>query len=211
MGKIQKSEYAIKNITTQQQLDAALDLEERIFDIANAQRSPQYSREKWTERMDCHSDLMLYADAGGFCVGIVFGRIESDNIVIGPVAIDKNFRGRGIARKLMLEIEKRAPNHGIFKLSLGSVKDAEGFYQKLGYTGCLLIQSEKHSIDELLAYNDKYSKYGVIKTNLHDGIVNQVFLDLTMPNRKFQRKYENALPGCHTQMVFGKILTNTKI
>ena len=194
--------FTIQHVTTERELDNTLAFDEKVFGLPSERHNPAYSREKWLERMKTHGDLMLCAQSGGEVVGIVFGRIENEkSITVGPVAVDKRYRKRGLARELMLSLEKRALAHGIHHLGLGAVESAEGFYAKLGYTGSLLVQSEKHSIDELLALN---TTYRVIRTNVYDGVVNQVYLDLPAPDRKLQRKYETALPGCHTQMAFGK-------
>ena len=196
--------YTIKHVATEKELDAALTFAKRIFNNAPWLDSPPYSRQDWLERMNTHGDLMLYAESGVEVIGIVFGRIENGNsVTVGPVAVDQRSRKHGIARELMLLLEENALGHGIHHLALGAAESAEGFYQKLGYTGTLLIQSEKHSIDELLALNDQYR---VINTGVYDGTVNQVYLDLPAPDRELQRKYENTLPGCHTQMVFGKTI-----
>jgi len=146
-------DYTIKHVTTERELDETLAFDKKVFGLPSERHSPAYSREKWFERMkSCYNDLMLYAESDGEVVGIVFGRIESvQSITVGPVAVDERFRKYGIARELMLLLEKRALGHGIHHLGLGAVESAEGFYQKLGYTGTLLIQSEKHSIEELLA------------------------------------------------------------
>ena len=198
-------DYAIKHVMTEHELDETFAFDKKIFGLPRERQSPAYSREKWLERMKTiYGDLMLYAKLGGEVVGIVFGRIENEqSITVGPVAVDERFRKHGIARELMLLLEKRALEHGIHHLGLGAVESAEGFYQKLGYTGTLLIQSEKHSIEELLALN---TEYRVKSTSVYDGTVNQVYLELFSPDRELQRKYENTLPGCYTQMVFGKTI-----
>jgi predicted N-acetyltransferase YhbS len=197
-------DYAIKHVTTELELDAVLEFDKKAFGLPSERNSPAYSRERWLERMKTHGDLMLYAESGGEVIAIVFGRIENGNsVTVGPVAVDAQFRKHGIARELMFLLEKRALEHGIEHLGLGAVESAEGFYQRLGYTGTLLVQSEKHGIEELLSLNEKYP---VKSTGVYDGTVNQVFLDLPAPDRELQRQYENSLPGCHTQMVFGKSL-----
>ena len=63
------------------------------------------------------------------------------------------------------------------------------------------MQSEKHSADELLSVNIKYK---VLRTNVYENTVSQVFLELPAADREFQRSCESALPGCHTQMIFSK-------
>lgn len=102
---------------------------------------------------------------------------------------------------MMLLLEERAKNHGIHLIALGAVQSAEGFYAKLGYTGSLLIQSQKHSINELLSLNEKYS---VNYTRVHDEIINQINLAILESDRELQRKYETTLRGCYTQMMFWK-------
>ena len=196
-------DYTIKHITTEQELDAALTLDKEVFGVPSEQSSSAYSRERLLERMQsAYGDLLLYAEFGSEIIGIVFGRVEDNgSVTVGPVAVDTRFRQQGIAWELMLELENRAFRHGIHHLGLGAVQTAEGFYAKLGYTGNLLIQSEKHSIEELLALNTKYK---VLSTKVYDGTVNQVLLELPAADREFQRYCENTLPGCHTQMVFFK-------
>ena len=194
--------FTDRNITTERELNNTLAFDEKVFGLPSERHNPAYSREKWLERMKTHGGLMLYAQSGGEVVGIVFGRIENDmSITVGPVAVDERCRKHGVARALMLLLEKRALGYGIHHLGLGAVESAEGFYVKLGYTGSLLVQSEMHSIDELLALN---TTYRVIRTNVYDGAVNPVYLDLPATDRELQRKYETTLPGCHTQMAFGK-------
>ena len=194
--------YKIKHITTQQELDAVLSFDKKVFGLNSERESPDYSREKWLSRMEKYSDLMLFAEADGEVIGLVFGRIENgESITVGPVAVDERYRKYGIAREMMLLLEKHALRHGIHQLVLGSEESAEGFYEKLGYTGTLLIQSENHTIEELLSLNTKYEVKG---TRIHDEIISQVYLKLPAPDRELQRKYESTLPGCYTQMTFAK-------
>ncbi|MCL1952181.1 MAG: GNAT family N-acetyltransferase [Oscillospiraceae bacterium] len=197
-------DYTIRHVTSERELDAALAFDEKVFGVPSEGHSPAYSREKWLERMKGHGDLMLYAQLGGEVIGIVFGRMEEDgSVTVGPVAADRRYRQQGVARALMRLLEKRARRQGVRRLTLGAVESAEGFYAKLGYTGTLLVQSEAHSIKEILALNDKYP---VIRTGVYQGKVNQVYFRLPAPDRAFQRKYESSLPGCGTQMVFSKTL-----
>lgn len=202
--KDQPMKYMIKHVTTEHELDDALALDRKVFGMPSERCSSAYSREKWLERTPSFGDLMLYAESGGETVGIVFGRVEGNgSITVGPVAVDERFHKQGIAREMMLLLETRALGHGIRHLGLGAMESAEGFYEKLGYTGSLLLQSERYSIDELLALN---TKYPVIHTNVYEGTVNQVFLELPAADREFQRNCECTLPGCYTQMVYGKTI-----
>jgi predicted N-acetyltransferase YhbS len=198
-------EYSIKQVTTERELDDTLAFYKKVFEVTSECYNPAYSREKLLKQINSsYNNLLLYAESDNEVIGIVFGRVENGTgIIVGPVAVDERFRKHGIARELMLLLEKHSLVHGIHRLTLGAVESAEGFYQKLAYTGTLLIQSDKHSIDEILALNCKYQ---VINTNVYDGIVNQVYLNLPVPDREFQRKCENTLQGCNTQMIFGKTI-----
>ncbi len=101
----------------------------------------------------------------------------------------------------MVEVEKRAKALGWRRITLGAVEGTEGFYEKLGYSGSLLVQSGEHSAGELAAFNRKYE---VIGTDVWNETVSQVWLRLPLLDREFQREYEKRLPGCYTQVVFGK-------
>jgi len=193
-------DYTIKHITTEQELDNALGFARKVFGELIGHKS----REEFLGKMERNSEFLLYAESSGEAIGIVFGSIEANgNMTADIVAVDEHLRNQGVAREMMLLLEERAKAHGVKLIALGAVQSAERFYAKLGYTGSLLIQSEKHSIDELLSLN---TKYPVNYTRVHDGKINQVNLAITEADRELQRKYETDLPGCNTQMMFWKNL-----
>ena len=163
----------------------------------------RFSRDFWMERMSESPELLLYARDGATICGSVFGCVEQGAVTIGHCCVDGAYRGRGVGSDLMLELEKRARELGHRNIVLGAEEGAEGFYERLGYSGSLLIQSEEHSVDELKALNERYE---VIGTNVYNGTVSQLWLRLPRIDREFQRSYERALPGCYTQMTFGKAL-----
>lgn len=195
-------DYNIKHLTNERELDASIAFAKKVF--------PQYSetydrdRENWRKWMDAHGDLMIFAESNNEVVGIVFSHIKNvPNATVHIVAVDERFRKYGIGREMMLLTEERAKRHGITRLTLGAAESTEGFYEKLRYDGNLLVQSEKYSIEELLSLNTKYS---VVGTRVHDGTINQVYLNLPIADREFQREYERVFPGCSTQMIFGKTI-----
>ena len=198
-------DYTIKHVTTEQELDKALEFSRKIFgENYSGLGSRKNQKENMLKNMERNNDLLLFAEADGEVVGMVFGSIGADgNMTADTVAVDERLQGRGVAREMMILLEERAKAKGVPVIGLGAVQTAEGFYAKLGYTGSLLIQSEKHSIEELLSLN---TKYPVNYTRVHDGTINQVNLALTEPDREFQEYYETALPGCYTQMMFWKKL-----
>lgn len=85
----------------------------------------------------------------------------------------------------MLEAERRIRALGYHSIALGAPEGAEDFYEKLGYTGSLLIQQEKCSIDELKSLNQEYE---VIWTNVYEERINQICLRVRSVDREFQRR-----------------------
>lgn len=189
--------YDIKSANNHDELYAILDFAERIFG-----KHDEPDRTVWEERMKAHPELIIYAEANGKMIGITPSFLEDNgNVTVGIVAVDKNYRKQGIAKALMLEVENHAKLLGVHLIALGSVDTAEGFYQKIGYTGQLLIQSKKHTVEELLALNPGYP---VAFTNVYQGKVNQLCLKLDAPDRELQRVYESTLDECYTQTMFWK-------
>lgn len=199
-----RKEYAmyIDNVKNSDELEAVLKLVNAIFPwIQNF--GYKYSHDFWDERLNDLPESLLYAKDGDTICGSVFAWSDNGGITIGHCCVDSTYRGKGVGKALILEAEKRVKALGYQGITLGSLESAEGFYEKLGYTGSLLVQSEKHSIDELKSINTKYE---VINTNVYDGTINQIYLRLPIADRTLQRKYEESLPGCNTQMIYGKSL-----
>lgn len=190
----------IDNVKNIDDLESVLQLVFTIFPrMKNGEN--KYSYNFWLEKMNELPELLLYAKDSDIICGSVFAWVDDGGITIAHCCVDNAYRGKGIGKALMLEAEKRIKSLGYHDIALGSVESAEAFYEKLGYTGSLLIQSEKHSIDELKSLNTLYE---VIYTNVYDGTINQVFLCVPFADRELQRKYEETFPGCSTQMVFKK-------
>ncbi|MEG2290508.1 MAG: GNAT family N-acetyltransferase [Clostridium sp.] len=194
--------YLIKNVSSKEELEKTFDFFKMIFIGMPVVDNPEYSLEKWEERMKKHGDLMLYASLGSEVIGIVFGRINDNcSITMGPVAIHEDYRSIGIAKEMIVLLEERAIHYGVKSINLGAVESAERFYTKLGYIGSLLIQSQIHSIDQLLSLNNRHK---VEFTNIYDGKVSQVCFELAEPDRDLQKEYEAVFPGCYTQMIYCK-------
>ncbi|MCK8059012.1 MULTISPECIES: GNAT family N-acetyltransferase [unclassified Fusibacter] len=196
--------YGINDVSSLQELKKSFNLFKVVFKGRPIIDNPEYSFEKWEERMEKYSDLMLFASKEDEVIGLVFGRLmDSDNLTIALLAVDENYRRTGIAKKMIHALEERAKKYHIKTISLGSVESAEKFYVKMGYKGSLLVQSQVHSIDELFSLKTGHK---VSFTNIYDGKVSQVCLELDESDRKLQKKYESAFTGCYTQMLFRKIV-----
>lgn len=63
----------------------------------------------------------------------VVGTASLDGDVVRTVFVAPDVQSRGVGRKLMLELERRARTKGMTKLSVPSSITAEPFYAKLGF------------------------------------------------------------------------------
>jgi len=99
-------------------------------------------------------------------IGIIFGYIKRNNVLLGEMAIDEKYRGLGLGSKLLNFFEKQIIKIDKNKIILGARKNVEKFYMKRGYKPILFLQI-RHS-DVPLNYKS-LSKYKIIKeTNYSD-------------------------------------------
>jgi ribosomal protein S18 acetylase RimI-like enzyme len=85
-------------------------------------------------RADCSACIVLKAVVDGKIVGSVRGAVRDGTCFIGKLIVHPDFQNRGIASRLMLEIETAHPKAGRFELFTGwkSAKNLH-LYEKLGY------------------------------------------------------------------------------
>jgi predicted GNAT family N-acyltransferase len=63
---------------------------------------------------------------------VATGRMLMDGH-IGRLAVLKSWRGKGLGRMIVEALTAEAGNRGIARVFLGAQKQAEGFYQKIGF------------------------------------------------------------------------------
>jgi len=188
----------IENVKTIKELNEVLKFFNKIYP-----NHPIGEIDPWVERLNKHPELLLYAKEGDKICAATFG-IGGDN---GWVTIDEgvleDYWNTGIFEALFIELEKRAKKLGYIGLVLGIGEGQEEFYAKLGYTGNMLVQSEKHSIDDLKDFlaglNDK--TYEITQTRIHDGYINQIWLKVSILDKDLKKKFEQDLGDCRTQIV----------
>ena len=81
-------------------------------------------------------DLFLVAEADGELIGTVIGGYDGRRGFIYHLAVDAAFRGRGIAARLMSEVEDRLRARGCLRGYLFVLRDNEDavfFYEKQGW------------------------------------------------------------------------------
>ncbi|MDW8011156.1 MAG: GNAT family N-acetyltransferase, partial [Sulfolobales archaeon] len=81
--------------------------------------------------------LFLVAECGSRVVGYVVGVVENgDKGHLTSIAVDREYRGRGLGKSLIREFEVRIKSSGVFRVYLEvSVRNevAISLYKKLGY------------------------------------------------------------------------------
>lgn len=195
-------DFVICNVTDEEELDAVLAFERRIFGGAAFARTGEYAREKWVERLAEGRDLLLYVRTGGEISAMAFARIGADgNMTAGPVATDARYRRKGLGRALLDELERRARARGVHMLTLGAVESAEDFYLKCGYAPLLFVQTKPpHTLEALRALSAGCRE----AWSFDDGADIRLMLITDGIDRNLQHRYDEAFPGCSTQTVFVK-------
>ena len=200
--------YDIDNAKNIDELNTVLETVKKIFpdSTVDYDGGGKYSRKFWTDRLNECPELLLYARVDNNICGSVFAWEDNGSVTIAHCGVLEEYQKQGIGKALMLETEKRVKNLGYKSIVLGSVEDAEVFYEKLGYTGSLLIQSDTHGIKDLKFLNEQEKNYKVLGTGIYEGTINQVWLKVPVADRELQRKYEKTFDNCWTQMIYGKNL-----
>lgn len=165
----------------------------------------KYSRKWWTRQYERNPELLLYAKDDDKICGFLFGWADGGSITVGGDKVLDEYKNKGIHEALFIEIEKRAGKHNFDGVGLGIEEGEEEFYAKLGYTGDMLIQSEKHSVDELLKHLDSLNKkYEILGTSVYEGYINQIWLRVSILDKDLKKAYEEILGDCWTQIIVSK-------
>ena len=161
----------------------------------------------WLARWKSDPELFLYAKDNNHICGFVLGAgLPGQYITIHADGVAPEYKDKGVHEALFAEVERRAKQRGYYGLILGITEGAEEFYAKMGYVGRTLIQSEKYSIDELLAFNTQDQNYEVDLTRVHDGYINQLWLNVPLMDKALKKKYTEEIGDCWVQVIVNKVL-----
>lgn len=110
-------------------------------DILNPQRKKRYRTYGYvTEQHSRLPELFLGAHNGNKLVGVLFGYVKRNIVLLGEMAVHANYQKQGIGRKLIVELERRVLRLKKRKIVLGAREGTEKFYLKLGYTPLVFVQ-----------------------------------------------------------------------
>ncbi|MBM3230643.1 GNAT family N-acetyltransferase [Candidatus Pacearchaeota archaeon] len=98
--------------------------------------------------------------------GLIFGYVKRENVLLGEMAIDKEYRNRGLGSKLLSFFEGQVLKINKKKIILGARENAERFYLKKGYKPILFLQIKNSDVPKNYK---KLTNYRIIKeTNYKD-------------------------------------------
>ena len=104
------------------------------------------SMEGLARKLERDPDLFLVAVSDGEVIGTVLGSYDGRRGWINRLAVRHDFRGKGLADRLMAEVERRLVAIGCDKVNLLIEPDNAGvqtYYERLGYGTDALIFMEK--------------------------------------------------------------------
>jgi GNAT superfamily N-acetyltransferase len=195
----------IDNVKTVAQLDEALSIWPAIY--PGLPIDHEGSRDVWVDRWTSDATLLLYAkDNGKICGFALASGPKGQYVCVHADGVSPEYKNKGIHEALLVELEKRAKQGSYFGLVLGITEGAEEFYARLGYTGKTLIQSSKYSIDDLLAFNIQHENYEVSHTRVHDGHINQLWLNVPLMDKNLKKRYTDEIGDCWVQIIVNKKL-----
>ena len=191
----------IENVKTVEELNELVDFFKKVYP-----KLP-FDKQGWTERWSKTPELLLYArDNNKICAAALAGTSEGEKHFVVDEGILEDYWSTGIFEALFIELEKRAKKLGYTNIFVAIAEGQEEFYAKLGYTGQMLIQSEKHSIDDLKNFlaslNNKNAEFS--HDRIHDGYINQIWLNVSILDKDLKRQFEQELGDCWTQIIVGK-------
>jgi len=160
-------------------------------------------REWWIERFNKEPELLLYAKDGDKICAWTFGFGDGGSITVHEGVLDE-YWNTGIFEALFIELENRAKKLGYTGVVLGIAEGQEEFYAKLGYTGRMLIQSEKHSVDDLKKVIEGNKNIEITGSGIYDGYINQLWLNVSILDKDIKKKFEVDLGDCWTQIIVSK-------
>ncbi len=94
------------------------------------------TREEVAKKLQRDPDLFLVAESDGKIVGTVIGGFDGRRGIIYHLAVDQAYRGDGLGKSLMQEIERRLAAKGCLRSYLLVKHEAEqvqSFYRGLGW------------------------------------------------------------------------------
>jgi GNAT superfamily N-acetyltransferase len=132
-------------------------------------------------------------------IGIVFGRIIKNMILLCEMAVSEKYRGKEIGKKLLRKFEDNSKKLNKNYIQLGAWESAEKFYLKAGYEPLIFVQIYHNKVLK----NYKNLGYNIIKeTNYTDS--KRLFIKIDKYNSKIKEKIKKNFNAYDVIYLFRK-------
>ena len=206
-GKIKKEEIImiIKSVNDLSELNDVLSYANSLYPYLSFkfgdEGNDKYSFRFWLEQWRKAPELLLYAEDDGQICGAILGWMDGQFVTAAADGVSESFKSNGLHEAMFIELEKRAKALGCKGIALGIDEGAEELYAGMGYIGKTLIQSEKHSVDDLRRLCEQYDNYEITGTNVFEGNVNQIWVEASLLDRDLKKRFETDIGDCSVQVV----------
>lgn len=204
--------YKIKTIKDEKELKELFDFLSRTFyDDAKKYNEHYYTMserfEEMKKQLEVDKDLLMYIELDGKIIAGITGKgmdLEKEKITLGVIAVDSNYRKKGIAKELINEFEKRCKDKGIKHIDLGARFRACPLYISLGYKPSLMVQIfDFATLDDIRKANVYNLKEGFSWMSDAYGFM---FFEVDSVKEEYIKCFEDKVPTSYVQFIFEKNL-----
>ena len=163
--------------------------------------------EEMLKQFEIDNNFIFYIEENDKIIGGITAKnmdLESKKITLSIIAISKNYRRKGYAKKLVEHFEKLCTEKGIKNIELGARFRACSLYEKLNYKPSLMVQVFDFStIDDVKNSNSLNLK---IKSEWQGGTYGFILFEVNKVSEKYIKMFESNVKTAHAQYIFEKEL-----
>ena len=202
----------IKTIKTIEELKELFNfLSETLYNDAQENNEHYYNMgdryEEMKEQFNLDKEFLMYIKKDDKIIAGITAKgmnLTDKKITIGVLAVAKDERKKGLARKLIEEFETRCQNKGIKHIDLGARFRACKLYEKLGYKSSLMVQ-----VFDFATIED-VKKANVYKFEENSSWQGETYGFIFFKTPDIKKEYvdcfENKVKTAHAQFIFEKDL-----
>lgn len=204
--------FEIKTVETKDEVKELFNFFSKTFYKDAIEHNEHYYEmsERFKEmnnQYELDKDFLMYIKNGDSIIAGIAGKkmnIHDGKITMGILAVDEDYRNKGIAKSLIVEFENRCKKKNIKHIDLGARFRATPLYLKLGYKYSLMIQVfDFTTIDEVRNKN----KYNFEETfSYQNEIYGFIFYKVDDIKEEYIKYFESSIPTAHAQYIFEKDL-----